>query len=94
MNGGEWGTVCDDEWDAQDANVVCQELGYPSADNALSEAFYGEGTGDILLDNVQCNGNENRLASCGHNAIGDHNCQHSEDAGVECTSRGKLYAYY
>ena len=60
---------------------------------ARQGAFYGAGTGAILYDNVNCIGTEQRLADC--QAITNHNCLHSEDAGVICQppSTSKL-SYY
>ncbi len=45
-------------------------------------AFYGQGIGPILLDDLACTGNEDSLFDCQHSTI--HNCVHSEDIGVVC----------
>ena len=49
-----------------------------------SAAFFGAGSGPILLDDVKCGGEETNLLGCGMNRLGLHNCEHSEDAGVMC----------
>ncbi|KAJ8042165.1 Low-density lipoprotein receptor-related protein 4 [Holothuria leucospilota] len=81
---GEWGTVCDDSWDIDDALVVCLQLGFTNAIASYSNAFFGQGSGQIWMDNVQCNGLESSLSECMHNGFGIHNCGHHEDAGVAC----------
>lgn len=51
---------------------------------AYGNAHYGEGTGLIYFDELGCTGSEPDLFSCPHNTLGDHNCGHGEDAGVQC----------
>ena len=78
-----WGTICDDSWTLDDADVACQQLGY--SDGAIS-AYYLPGDGRIQLQQVECSGQETALHYC--NVVKAEQsptlCNHGKDVAVEC----------
>ena len=83
---GEWGTVCDNGWDLNDAQVVCNELGVGRAIDAKHDSFYGKGNGKIWLNNVDCIGTELTIKRCSRREWKYFSCGYNQDAGVQCTS--------
>uniref|UniRef100_A0A8D2AF45 SRCR domain-containing protein n=1 Tax=Sciurus vulgaris TaxID=55149 RepID=A0A8D2AF45_SCIVU len=82
---GSWGSICDDSWDLSDAHVVCRQLGCGVALEATFSAHFGEGSGPIWLDELNCTGEEAHVWQCPSQGWGQHNCRHKEDAGVICS---------
>ena len=78
----QWYTVCDDSWCVADALVTCQQLGCHEAAQAHQRVYFDQGSGEIVLDNLDCTRIERSLLQCGHNGLHVHNCRHSGDAGV------------
>ncbi|XP_071953930.1 scavenger receptor cysteine-rich domain-containing protein DMBT1-like isoform X2 [Antedon mediterranea] len=82
---GEYGTVCDDNWDLKDGDVICTELGLGHAVEVFPQARYGQGFGSIHMDEVECIGNETTIFNCQHAGWMSSDCRHHEDAGVRCS---------
>ncbi len=81
---GQWGSVCQLEWDINDAKVVCRQLGYDvSVTTNIDVIPTLTSGGTILLYNVECSGHENNLAKCSHQPWGQSSCRH---AGVQCVN--------
>ena len=78
---GQWGTVCDDGWDFNDAHVICRQLGYLGARRTHCCAQYGQGVGPMLQ--LSCHGYEESFYECPQ-VVSPSGCNHYEDAGVEC----------
>ncbi|XP_053506741.1 scavenger receptor cysteine-rich type 1 protein M130-like [Ictalurus furcatus] len=85
FHNGSWGTVRNDLWDIEDAQVVCRHLqcGVALSDHVLS--WFGPGTGPVWLNQVECKGKEVALWDCSFQFSGEDESGHQEDVGVVCS---------
>lgn len=89
---GQWGTICDNGWDIDDANIACIEMGFAGAEKALMGSDVQDGKGRVWLDNMQCTGViETFLKECPHGGWGNVKCGHDRDVGVKCRPKGRCH---
>ena len=78
------GTVCDDNFNTAAAEAICIQIGYKDIINWTSQdqSFVIQSDYEINLDNVNCSSAE--WDSCRFSE--EHDCLHSEDVFLSCTS--------
>ncbi|XP_065434804.1 scavenger receptor cysteine-rich type 1 protein M130-like [Chrysemys picta bellii] len=82
---GVWGRVLDDQWDMDDASVVCRQLQCGVAEKAYNLPKSEQGTGPVGLRSVQCAGNEINLTLCIISTSEAEQPGIAEDVGVVCS---------
>lgn len=90
-----WGWVCDEQWDKQNADVVCRELGLTNSSAAQIVVASNQEHGTIWTNNVQCVGNECSLFSCPRDGWKlNGSCGNNQRAGLVCSGcDGEMFCY-
>ena len=88
---GRWGTVTDDTWDMDDAEVVCQQLGCGSAAGAYLASRFRSVEAPIMLAFIDCQGDEAALWDCKIRGWGPYKGPHDFDTAVVC--QGERWAH-
>ncbi|TDH13423.1 hypothetical protein EPR50_G00057310 [Perca flavescens] len=79
-----WSSVCEDDFDQQDAEVVCRELGC-GAPSVLQGALYGELEAPMRTKEFQCGGHESALLDCRSSGSDRNTCSPGKAVGLTCS---------
>ncbi|GLG96513.1 Uncharacterized protein GBIM_03472, partial [Gryllus bimaculatus] len=86
---GRWGSVCDDLFGAEDADVACRQLGFKlGAADILPGSHFGPSNLTFIMDDLKCRGNESSLSDCSFSGWGVNDCTPEEEAGLVCRVPG------
>lgn len=89
----QWGTICSESWDLNDASVACKQLDCGKAHKMTRHNEYGPGDGHTWVDHIECSGMESTLAQCTHRPFTDASCNSTAIAGVICTGQRITHTY-
>ncbi|XP_031167355.2 scavenger receptor cysteine-rich type 1 protein M130-like [Sander lucioperca] len=84
-----WSSVCEDDFDQQDAEVVCRELGC-GAPSVLQGALYGEVEPPMRTKEFQCGGHESALLDCRSSGSDRNTCSPGKAVGLTCSESVRL----
>ncbi|XP_014887868.1 scavenger receptor cysteine-rich type 1 protein M130-like [Poecilia latipinna] len=82
-----WSSVCEKDFDLQDAEVVCREIGCGSP-SVLQGALYGEAEAPVGSREFLCEGSESALLTCSSRKSSVRNsCSPGQAVGLTCSGR-------
>ncbi|XP_076591263.1 scavenger receptor cysteine-rich type 1 protein M130-like [Chaetodon auriga] len=84
-----WSSVCDDDFNQQEAEVVCRELGC-GAPSVLQGALYGDVEAPVWTKGFRCEGHESALLDCGGSVSAKHTCSSGKAVGLTCSDPGDV----
>ncbi|KPP57017.1 scavenger receptor cysteine-rich type 1 protein M130-like, partial [Scleropages formosus] len=87
QHGITWGSVCDADFDLQDAEVVCRQLGCGIPAKVLGGSAFGKGGYQKWTEEIQCTGNESNVYSCPKSSTKKQNCSQDSNVGLICSGK-------
>ncbi|KAM9353583.1 scavenger receptor cysteine-rich type 1 protein M130-like [Symphorus nematophorus] len=84
-----WSSVCEADFEQQDAEVVCRELGC-GAPSVLQGALYGEVEAPVWTKEYQCGGHESALLDCRSSGSARNTCSPGKAVGLTCSEPVRL----
>uniref|UniRef100_A0A3B3TLB3 Uncharacterized LOC106938122 n=1 Tax=Poecilia latipinna TaxID=48699 RepID=A0A3B3TLB3_9TELE len=84
-----WSTVCEADFDQQDAEVVCREIGC-GPPSVLQGALYGEVEAPTWTAEFQCGGTESSLLDCRRSGSVRNTCSPNKAVRLTCSEPIRL----